>query len=344
MTIVGIIPNPASGKDIRRLVAHALVIGNRDKANIVRRMLIGLKAAGVEDVRIMPDKFGIGLQAIDDLKRGSPDVVAGVSILDIDYIGAGIDSIRAARMLREMGAGCILTVGGDGTARVVSLGCGEVPLLPVSTGTNNVLPEFIEGTIAGLAAGLVANQPETEKAQLCYRSKRIEILVNGEVIDQALVDIAAVVSSFAGSRAVWEADQIRQIAVTRAAPTTIGLSAVIGMIQPVTQHDPFGAVMTLHPDHPSQWVSAPIGPGLVADLPLQDLSRLEPDHPFPIPSERPLMLALDGERELFLKPGDEAFLCMRLDGPWIVDVPRVMEKAVREKRFISPNLPFEREK
>jgi len=335
MTIVGIIPNPASGKDIRRLVAHALVIGNRDKANIVRRMLIGLHAVGVDDVRIMPDKFGIGLQAVEDLKRGSPEVVAGVSILELDFIGAGIDSIRAARLLREMGAGCILTVGGDGTARVASRGCGDVPLLPVSTGTNNVLPEFIEGTIAGLAAGLVAGQVGTARTGLCYRSKRIEVLVNGETVDHALVDIAALSSSFAGSLAVWEADQIRQIAVTRASPTTIGLSAVIGMLKPVAREDPSGAVMTLHPDRPAVRVTAPIGPGLIASLPVQELSVLEPDRPFPVSSERPLMLALDGEREIFLKPGDEAHLCLRLDGPWIVDVTRVMEKAVREGRFVS---------
>lgn len=335
MTIVGIIPNPASGKDIRRVVAHALVISNRDKANIVRRMLIGLHAAGVDEVQIMPDKFGIGLQAMDDLKRSSPEVVAGVGILDLDIIGAGIDSIRSARALHELGAGCILTLGGDGTARVVSLGCGDVPLLPVSTGTNNVLPEFIEGTIAGVAAGLVATETGTARFDLCYRSKRIEVIVNGEPVDHALVDIAAVSSSFSGSRAVWESDQIRQIAVTRASPTAIGLSAVIGMIQPVTRDEKFGAVANLQPDQTARWVKAAIGPGLVATLPVQNLDTLEPDVLYPVPEERPLMLALDGERELFLKPGDQAFLCLRTDGPWIVDISRVMEKAVRDGRFVG---------
>jgi predicted polyphosphate/ATP-dependent NAD kinase len=342
MAIVGIIPNPASGKDIRRLVAHALVVSNRDKANIVRRMLIGLHAVGVEDVRIMPDKFGIGQQAIEDLKRGSPEVVAGVSILDIDIIGAGIDSIRSARLFKEMGAGCILTVGGDGTARVAALGCGDVPLLPVSTGTNNALPEFVEGTIAGLAAGLVANQSGEKRHQSCYRSKRIEVLVNGEVVDQALVDAAAIASSFTGSRAVWEAEQILQIAVTRASPATIGLSAVVGMIQPISPSDSYGAVANLQPGDPNQWVTAPIGPGLISRLPIKDLTRLEPDTPFPVPAERPLMIALDGERELFLKPGDEASICLRTDGPWIVDVQRVMKQAVSQKRFASPALSLER--
>ena len=39
--------------------------------------------------------------------------------------------------------------------------------------------------------------------------------------------------------------------------------------------------------------------------------------------------------ELLVKPGEEASLVLRLDGPWIVDVERVLEKAVRERAFVS---------
>ena len=45
---VGIIANPASGRDIRRLVAHGAVFNNDEKVNIVRRVLLGLEAVGVE--------------------------------------------------------------------------------------------------------------------------------------------------------------------------------------------------------------------------------------------------------------------------------------------------------
>ena len=38
---VGIIANPASGKDIRRLVAHGSTFDNNEKTNIVRRVLLG---------------------------------------------------------------------------------------------------------------------------------------------------------------------------------------------------------------------------------------------------------------------------------------------------------------
>ena len=38
---IGIIANPASGKDIRRLVAHASVFDNQEKRNILRRAIHG---------------------------------------------------------------------------------------------------------------------------------------------------------------------------------------------------------------------------------------------------------------------------------------------------------------
>ena len=59
MSRVGIIANPAAGKDIRRLVAHGSTFDNNEKINIVRRVLLGLDALGVEQVHYMPDTYAI---------------------------------------------------------------------------------------------------------------------------------------------------------------------------------------------------------------------------------------------------------------------------------------------
>ncbi len=48
-TSIGLIANPASGKDIRRLVAHGTVFDNQEKVNIVRRIILACNAAGVHD-------------------------------------------------------------------------------------------------------------------------------------------------------------------------------------------------------------------------------------------------------------------------------------------------------
>ena len=44
MPLIGIIANPSSGKDIRRLVADADGVDNQQKARIVRRALRGIAA------------------------------------------------------------------------------------------------------------------------------------------------------------------------------------------------------------------------------------------------------------------------------------------------------------
>jgi predicted polyphosphate/ATP-dependent NAD kinase len=335
MTLVGIIPNPASGKDIRRLVGHALVVGNREKASIVRRMLIGLDAAGVDDIRMMPDTFGIGRQALHDLQRSRPDITGKVSLLDMEITGSGFDTTRAARILCEAGAACILTLGGDGTARLAAKGCGSVPLLPVSTGTNNVLPQFVEGTTAGLAAGLFAYYARPGQNEMCYRSKRLDLLVNGKVADMALVDVAAVSSQFVGSRAVWDAGTLRQVAVTQASPASIGLSAIVGLIQPVSPTDEYGIIVSTHPGGLGWKVSAPVGPGIITQVPIAELRTLSPNFAHAITSERPLILALDGEREVALQPGDEASVLLRTDGPWIVQIERVLEQAAQKRWLIT---------
>ena len=114
-------------------------------------ILLGLASAGVRQVLYMPDYYGIVQRALDALT-----IDMDVSALVFDAKADQRDSVRAAEILAEKGAGCIVTLGGDGTNRVVAKGACQVPILPVSTGTNNVFPYMIEGTIAGLAAGLIA--------------------------------------------------------------------------------------------------------------------------------------------------------------------------------------------
>ncbi|MEE4600412.1 MAG: ATP-NAD kinase, partial [Desulfobacteraceae bacterium] len=67
MSLVGIIANPASGTDIRRLVAYGSIFNNQEKVRIVRRILLGLEAAGVRQISYMPDYYGIVDRALDSL-------------------------------------------------------------------------------------------------------------------------------------------------------------------------------------------------------------------------------------------------------------------------------------
>jgi hypothetical protein len=50
-------------------------------------------------------------------------------------------------------------------------------------------------------------------------------------------------------------------------------------------------------------------------------------------AERPLVLTLDGERVIRLREGEDASVVLQTDGPWIVQVERVMERATQERWF-----------
>ena len=330
MSLVGIIANPASGKDIRRVVSQATVVNNHEKVSIVQRLLLALHAGGAERVEIMPDDFGIGERALRGL-RNQPAVIGATSLIDMPIEHSADDSQRAAEYLRDAGAGCIVVLGGDGTCRVVAKGCGEVPLLPVSTGTNNVLPSFVEGTIAGSAAAYVAHHPDIDRVQLCQRHKRLLITIDGQLRDQALVEVTLVSTAFVGARAVWEAEALRQIFVSRAQPVNIGLSAIIGVVRPVGPTQPVGATARILPD--GRKVRVPLAPGYIVPVGLGEVTEMEPGVAHTVLDERPAVLALDGEREIPLHAGDRAEVTLDLEGPWLVDIERTQRAAVAGGAF-----------
>src|SRR5947209_9832970 len=226
--LVGIIANPASGRDIRRLVAHGTVFDNNEKAAIVRRVLLGLEAVGIQRVVYMPEHdFGILPRALNEL-HGHSLLQHTAAPLEMPVLNTSADSTRAAQLLAEMGAGCIITLGGDGTNRAVARGCGSVPLVPISTGTNNVFPTFLEGTIAGMAAGVIASGIRGERTT--RRAPRLEVRVNSAAVESALVDVVVSSLPFVGSRAIWDLSTVREVVLSRVTPATIGLSALGGAL------------------------------------------------------------------------------------------------------------------
>ena len=119
MSLVGIIANPAAGKDIRRLVAHGRVVPIQEKVSVLRRVLLALDAAGVDRVVMMPDPSALGRQALEET-----DLKLNLEILEMPVRSEESDSTRAATMMCEIGATCLVTLGGDGTNRVVAKGSG----------------------------------------------------------------------------------------------------------------------------------------------------------------------------------------------------------------------------
>ena len=326
MAVVGIIANPTSGKDIRRLVGQALVVSNQEKVNIVKRCLIGLRSSGVDSVLIMPDRFGIGMRAIDDLKPIFSDAGKMVTILDMAVSDSAQDSILAAEMMRDLRVDVIITLGGDGTVRVAAKGSGSIAMLPLSTGTNNVLPTFTEGTIAGMAAGKFAQLPVEKRSGLINRQKKIEIYLNQELLDIALVDVVILSGAHVGSRAIWETDNLLQIAVTRAAVNLMGFSNILAQFSEVSPFESFGLMADIvdRDTENNGPITAAIGPGMTKNVFLSGVKKMLPGEKYPIHGKGPYVVALDGEREFVVNEKDDVFLILSTEGPYFLNVQKTM--------------------
>lgn len=334
MPLVGIIANPASGKDIRRIVGNAITVDNQQKLNIVKRIVVALAGSGVEQILVMPEQFGFGKRARKDLST-RPEVQQAVQVLDMPYDNQAEDTAQAAARMRQAGADCIIVLGGDGTVRLAAQTCGDVPLIPISSGTNNVVPEFIEGTVAGLAAAHLSAQSHESRRTFCWQHKRLVVIVNGQEVDHALVDAAVVDTAYVGSRAVWDPALIRQVFVTRAAPTCIGISSIIGMVKFVDPHSPEGAWVKT--GEGACLVQTTILPGELVRMPIGPIETMLPGVSYPVVAPRPVVIALDGERERVLYDQDQASIVLQPNGPWLVDVAKTLQHALQEKKYlISP--------
>lgn len=325
---VGIIPNPMSGKDIRRLVACGTVSSNDYKTNIILRLLRGLDAAGVTGVAIMPDIYGIGLEAREKFSRTKKSSM-DIWFLDMPVETSEEDSYRASLQMKDLGVGCIITLGGDGTNRVVAKACGEVPILPLSTGTNNVFAFTVEATVAGMAAGLVSRKMLDPDETLSHR-KRLDILRENEVVDLALIDAVVMKTSHIGTRAVWETDEIKQIVQTCASLSDIGLTSIGGCLEYVNSSDGHGLSVEIGDGGRS--VLAPIAPGIIKEVRVRSVKIIEIGETVPVKSV-PSILALDGEREFRIKPGDKISIRLSRSGLRVVEVHEVLRLATENGLF-----------
>ena len=340
MTKVGIIANPAASKDIRRLVAQGRVIPDWEKVNIVRRVLLGLQAAGVEQVVAMPDSSHLCERARDD-----PQLNLDLSLLEMPTYYTEGDTVRAAALMAELGISCLVTLGGDGTNRAVARGCCTIPLVPISTGTNNVFPAMTEGTLAGLAAGLVA-EGSLMAEWVTVLSKTLAVYVDGEYRDLALVDVALSRERFVATRAIWDLDTLYEVFLTRAEPAGIGLSSVGARLEPVSINDAGGLHYVLGhngneaEDDPAgrdnqsiaTTVLAPIAPGVVPTVPIARWRRLAEGERIEV-ERRHSSIALDGERAFTVTPEQQVEISVQRNGPPVVQVERALTLAAEHGLF-----------
>ncbi|WP_119270062.1 ATP-NAD kinase family protein [Taklimakanibacter deserti] len=326
---IGIIANPVSARDIRRVIANATSLQITDRANIVLRLLACLRACGVSEVVVMPENGGIRHHVHRSVERsrkaGGHDFPV-VRYLDMPVTGTVDDTIRAADLMRQKKIDAIVVLGGDGTHRAVVSRSGDVPIAGISTGTNNAFPEHREPTITGLAVGLAVTG-KVPPAIAFSPNKKLSVRINDNAAEIALVDVALVTERVVGARALWRTETFRELFVTFADPECIGMSAIAGLLEPVKRSEPQGLhVLLAPPDEAELKLSVPIAPGYMREIGIVSWQRLKPGKAYG-PQIQAGTIALDGERELSFSEHDRVSVALEENAFRTVNVAAVMNYA-----------------
>ena len=337
---VGIVTTPMSGRDIRRLVAQASVFPNAEKTNMVLRLLAAAGAAGVERALVSTDGMGVAggvARGIARRRTGVGRAGAGrLPILEFVELGAltgtADDTRDTVAAMRARGAAVIVVLGGDGTVRAAAARSGDVPLLPLSTGTNNAFPEMWEATVAGTAAALLATQ-RVAVGGVTYRSKVLHISA-GTVHEIALVDVCATTVAHVAAKALWQPATLRELYCTFAEPHAIGLSSIAGLLHPVARRDAGGVAVRMGP---GATVLAPVAPGVVAPVEVAQAGPLRAGDVHRIALDRGTV-AVDGEREIAFGPATPVTVTLAHDGPRVLDVRAALAAAAAERLLVLDHI------
>lgn len=328
---VGIIANPASGRDVRRLTANAGLFSSTDKVSVIQRLLAAFGATGIEQVLMPTDMIGIAaaVQKNSRSRQAREQHWPALEFLDLTLRQSVEDTRQAARWMAERGVALIAVLGGDGTHKAVAAEVGDIPLLTLSTGTNNAFPELREATSAGLAGGLYASGRVPADIAL-RRNKRLLVREPARgLCEVALVDVAVSPLAFVGARAISRGSDLAEVFVTFAEPQSIGISALCGLWLPVTRQDRHGAWMRLDPQSPEALL-VPLAPGLLQGCGVLEAGYLQPNEPQPLCLSAGT-LALDGEREIEFNPHDRPTVTLDAGGPLSIDVNAVLAHAARQR-------------
>lgn len=330
MGSLGIIANPMSGRDSRRLTARAESVSHESKRNQISRIVVGAVATGCTRILAPYDPRRLVLGALENMNIG-----AEVEEIRNPITHSAEDTRQSVREMKARGCDVIIVMGGDGTSRIVTQIWQDVVMMPLSTGTNNVFPLWIEPTIAGMAAGLVASG-KLSKDETCERSKIITATFDNGEKDIALVDAIFLQGDRIGNLGPFEPEFMKTLVLTRAEPNAVGMSPLGGLLCPASAADDFGVrVDFCGHDEGGRLLRAPVSPGLFRSAHILNAERLPLNQTTTV--QGPGILAYDGDRERKLAAGESANITVERNGPWVINPQRTLQLAA--ERQLMVNLP-----
>jgi hypothetical protein len=129
-------------------------------------------------------------------------------------------------------------------------------------------------------------------------------------------------------------EKIKQVFLNRCSPVSIGFSSIGGMLHTIAPDEPSSMVFELGQN--GQTVTAPIAPGVVETVPVENVRLMTPGEAVALVCT-PCVVALDGEREVEIKKGQQAAIRLVAGGPVVVDVTRTMTWAMQNK-ILAPEI------
>ena len=327
---VGLLVNPMSGRDVRRLIGRASPETAEHKRNILQRAIVGAAAGGATEFLWVRDLFRTSENAVDHL------AIEGVSTrcLDIGRLETTPnDTVRAVDAMREAGCTVLLVLGGDGTNRIVASAWPDATIVPLSTGTNNVFPEAVEATLAGSAAGLVASG-RIPGHEVAPRSKLVWVKTADGNEHLAVIDVVLVQDDHPGSLLPFDPAKIRRVVLSRAEPDAVGMSPLGGLMLPSRKADDFGVVVDCTaPGDGGRPLLAPISPGLFRMAHVLGAQRVELSEPVLL--EGPGLLEFDGDREIVLADGEQAEARIVRNGPHVIEIAKTLTLAAERGLYLD---------
>jgi hypothetical protein len=135
---------------------------------------------------------------------------------------------------------------------------------------------------------------------------------------------------------------LHEVFLTRAEPASIGLSSIGARLCPISMTEDAG--LYFRPGLPADssgaqgentTVLAPVAPGMVSPVSIAEW-RLLPLGERVRVSRSPCTIALDGEREFSVRPGQEVEVVVSKNGPRVVMLETALREATTRGAFTSP--------
>ena len=325
---LGIVVNPMSGRDVRRVAARASTSAHHEKQQQVTRLVLAALENGVQRIFLAQEPFRINERAVENLPQRDQ-----VEILSFALTHTARDTETMIDLMWAAGCRTFIVLGGDGTNRIVSRRYPDCALMPLSTGTNNVFPMMIEASLAGAAAGLIASGQITKEA-ITSRCKRIHIRAvshQTQIHDIALIDAVVLHNDSLGSLLPFQGDRLGTLLLTRAEPASVGLSPIGGYLRPSGHLDDFGVLVQCGIPAVCR-VRVPISPGLWQDVCVQHHEAVPFGSGVSLSGDG--ILAYDGDRTHDLANLTDCRMTVERDGPFVIEPNRVLQYAVEQRILI----------